>query len=75
MDLARAGGRVFLNTAGIRGFLILELEDEVMLTLPDQGIEEVLLEESLTKLNLDFSKSNRVPNPTSFQALTSGQSH
>ena len=50
-------------------FLILELEDEVMLTLLDQGIEEMLLEESLTKLNLDFSKSNRVPNPSQFSGI------
>jgi hypothetical protein len=50
-------------------FLILELEDEVMLTLLDQGIEEVLLEESLTKLNLDFSKSNRVPNLSQFSGI------
>ena len=49
-------------------FLILELEDEVMLTLLDQGIEEVLLKESLTKLNLDFSKSNRVPKPSKFSS-------
>lgn len=41
--------------------LILGLENEVMLTLLDQGIEEVLLEESLTKMNIDFSRTNRVP--------------
>ena len=41
--------------------LILSLEDGVMLTLLDQEIEEILLEESLTKLNIDFSRTNRVP--------------
>lgn len=41
--------------------LILGLENEVMLTLLDQQIEETLLEESLTKINLEFSRTNRVP--------------
>ncbi len=49
--------------------LILTLEDGVMLTLLDQGIEEPLLEESLTKMNVDFSKSGALPRVNPLNSL------
>ena len=40
-----------------------------MLTLLDQGFEELLLEESLTKLNLEFTKPENRPSPPSSYSL------
>ena len=49
--------------------LVLGLENQVMLTLLDQGFEELLLEESLTKLNLEFTKPENRPSPPSSYSL------
>ena len=42
---------------------ILGLEDSAMIALINQQIDEALLSESLSKMNLDFSKLSNVPNP------------